>query len=64
MIIKGDTRGQGINYKDGINKYKLFHITQIFNKDLCIPRKGYQHSLITYRGKEAEHAYIYMYMYN
>ena len=56
MVTKGDRRGQGINYKDGINKYKLFRIKQIINKDLRIPRKGYQDSLITYMGKEAKHA--------
>ena len=30
--------------------------------DLCIPRKGYQHCLITYVGKEAEHASIFVYV--
>ena len=52
----------GINYEFGVNIYTLLCIKQINNKDLPYSTGSYsQYFVITYKGKESEKNFIYMY---
>ena len=41
---------------------KLFHVKQTRNRDLRIPRKVYQHPVISYLGQKSEEEYMLVYV--
>ena len=62
----GYQRGRwgGINWEFGINRYTLLYMKQINNKNLLYSTGNYiQYLVITYKGKESEKEYIFMYVY-
>ena len=53
----------GINQEFGINIYTLLYMKQITKKDLLYSTGNYtKYFVITYKGKESEKKYIYMYV--
>ena len=61
--VAGGGGGGGINQVVGINICTLLYIKQIINKDLLYSTENStQYSVITYKGKESEKEYIYIYM--
>ena len=57
-------RWGGINWEFGINTYILLCVKQITNKDILKSTGNYtQYSVITYKGKEHEKIYIYIFTY-
>ena len=63
MVTKGERREwEGINKKFEINTYTLLYIKQINNKDLLYSTGNYtQQFVITYKGKEPEKEWRYIY---
>ena len=61
MVTK-EKVGGGINQEFGMNIFTLLYIKQITKKDLLYRTGNYiQYSVITFKEKEAEKIYIYIY---
>ena len=62
LQYQGGKGGEGINQELKINMYTLLYIKQITNEDLLYSTGNYtQYFVITYKGKESEKEYIYIY---
>ena len=61
-LMVTNVREREINQEFGLNKYIILHIKQINNKDIIYSTGNYiQYLAITYKGKESEREYIYIY---